>query len=227
MAESGTGAALSDYWTLATRASVEATSALSATGVLRGGIGLNREQLAAIGMCLQRPPLAVVFGPPGTGKTTTLSAFLAHALCSLERPRVLVVSQTNLAADVVLERLLRLVADAAHSGTDAAHSAFGAGSARDILRVAGYMRTPQDSEREMGRTVAQAVWMLTSPTSDVSMRGLGNKRVVVTTLDTAAKWMGNAFWANTDAAHSADQERNLQSTIDALRFDYVVVDEAS
>jgi len=67
---------------------------------------LNREQLAAIGMCLRRPPLAVVYGPPGTGKTTAVSSMLAHMLLSKHQPRVLVVAQTNVATELVLVQTL-------------------------------------------------------------------------------------------------------------------------
>jgi len=198
------------------RARDEAVAALASSGVLGGGIRLNREQLAAIGMCLQRPPLALVFGPPGTGKTSTLSAFLAHALCSPAKPRVLVVSQTNMAADVLLARLLRLVLEAGDSKSDLSQT-----GSSEVLRVAGFMRTLQHSVREMGESTAKSIWALTL-TGDVPMDFLASKRVVVSTLNTASKWLGNIYWALQSI--SLKKQRD---TIDALSFDYVVVDEAS
>ena len=180
------------------RARDEAVAALASSGVLGGGIRLNREQLAAIGMCLQRPPLALVFGPPGTGKTSTLSAFLAHALCSPAKPRVLVVSQTNMAADVLLARLLRLVLEAGDSKSDLSQT-----GSSEVLRVAGFMRTLQHSVREMGESTAKSIWALTL-TGDVPMDFLASKRVVVSTLNTASKWLGNIYWALSPAALVSD-----------------------
>lgn len=65
---------------------------------------LNTSQMAAVRLCAQND-LAFVWGPPGTGKTTTLAhiveEFLAQGL------RVLVLSTTNAALDQALEKISR------------------------------------------------------------------------------------------------------------------------
>jgi len=81
---------------------------------------LNSSQLRAIDLCC-RSNLAFVWGPPGTGKTSTLAPILAEMLHS--GYRTLVVSTTNVAVDQALEKLLQL--EAAQSDL----------SARRIIRI--------------------------------------------------------------------------------------------
>ncbi|MBT3272174.1 MAG: AAA family ATPase, partial [Spirochaetales bacterium] len=63
---------------------------------------LNESQKSAIRFCLGSD-LAFVWGPPGTGKTSTLACLLLELLGSAKR--VLVASTTNAAVDQVLEKL--------------------------------------------------------------------------------------------------------------------------
>ncbi|MBK6874133.1 MAG: AAA family ATPase [Kineosporiaceae bacterium] len=65
--------------------------------------GLNQDQLNAVQRSRQTG-VSWIWGPPGTGKTTTLAA-LVEALME-DGLRVLVVSNTNAAVDTALERLL-------------------------------------------------------------------------------------------------------------------------
>ncbi|TNJ29751.1 DNA helicase HCS1 [Giardia muris] len=62
-------------------------------------LGLNEKQREAVWLVNSSAPLAVIWGPAGTGKTTTLSAALA--LYSLSNPgkRVLVCAPSNTATD--------------------------------------------------------------------------------------------------------------------------------
>lgn len=66
--------------------------------------GLNPSQAAAVRLTLAARDVAVIHGPPGTGKTTTLAAALRAAVRRGER--VLVCAPSNLAVDNVCEQLL-------------------------------------------------------------------------------------------------------------------------
>src|SRR5439155_17596170 len=66
---------------------------------------LDDDQLKALRRALAVHDLVLVLGPPGTGKTRTISQ-IARA-CAAKRVRVLVTSHTNRAVDNVLARLPR------------------------------------------------------------------------------------------------------------------------
>lgn len=70
--------------------------------LVRAHDGLNTSQLAAVQLCADSD-LAFVWGPPGTGKTTTL----AHIVSELRGQglRVLILSTTNAALDQALARV--------------------------------------------------------------------------------------------------------------------------
>jgi hypothetical protein len=65
---------------------------------------LNPSQQQAIGFALSAKDLAIIHGPPGTGKTTAVVELIRQAIRRGER--VLVCAPSNLAVDNVLERLL-------------------------------------------------------------------------------------------------------------------------
>ena len=64
---------------------------------------LDPAQLTAFQRALTVPDQLLILGPPGTGKTRTISEIAAA--CAARRQRVLVTSHTNRAVDNVLERL--------------------------------------------------------------------------------------------------------------------------
>jgi len=66
--------------------------------------GLNTSQQAAVGKILAANELAIVHGPPGTGKTTTLVQAIKE-LTRLEHQQILVVAPSNAAVDLLSERL--------------------------------------------------------------------------------------------------------------------------
>ncbi len=72
------------------------------------GVPLNEEQVAAVQRVLEQP-ITYLWGPPGTGKTSTIAAAIA-ALVE-HRQRILVVTPSNAAADVLLTQLHPRVAD--------------------------------------------------------------------------------------------------------------------
>ena len=66
--------------------------------------GLNPSQQAAVEKILAANELAIIHGPPGTGKTTTLVQAI-KALVRRDGERVLVVAPSNTAVDLLSERL--------------------------------------------------------------------------------------------------------------------------
>ncbi|MFT3749470.1 MAG: AAA domain-containing protein [Agriterribacter sp.] len=65
---------------------------------------LNASQQAAVNKILQANELAIVHGPPGTGKTTTLVQAI-KALIQKGRSQILVVAPSNTAVDLLSEKL--------------------------------------------------------------------------------------------------------------------------
>lgn len=65
---------------------------------------LNQFQVAAVANILSANELAVVHGPPGTGKTTTLVQAI-KALIARDNQRILVVAPSNTAVDLLSEKL--------------------------------------------------------------------------------------------------------------------------
>ncbi|RYE14443.1 MAG: IGHMBP2 family helicase, partial [Sphingobacteriales bacterium] len=65
---------------------------------------LNSSQEAAVRNILGTQDLAIIHGPPGTGKTTTLVAAI-RALVEHGEPQILVVAPSNTAVDLLSEKL--------------------------------------------------------------------------------------------------------------------------
>lgn len=77
-------------------------------------IHLNSSQIEAIRFALSAKDVAVIHGPPGTGKTTTLAELVRQAVARGES--VLVCAPSNLAVDNLLERLIDAGLDAVRLG---------------------------------------------------------------------------------------------------------------
>ncbi|MGV8092472.1 MAG: AAA domain-containing protein [Mangrovibacterium sp.] len=69
-----------------------------------GFIWLNRSQEKAVNQVLRAKEVAVIHGPPGTGKTTTLVEAIYETL--RRENQVLVCAQSNMAVDWISEKLL-------------------------------------------------------------------------------------------------------------------------
>jgi superfamily I DNA and/or RNA helicase len=80
-----------------------ATESSPYTGEGRGE-ALNASQQAAVNKILQANDLAIVHGPPGTGKTTTLVQAI-KAMIKKDNQQILVVAPSNTAVDLLSEKL--------------------------------------------------------------------------------------------------------------------------
>ena len=81
---------------------------------------LNESQEAAIDMALRSQDVAVVHGPPGTGKTTTVVEMVRRAVELGEK--VLACAPSNIAVDNMVERLAKLKLNVVRVGHPAAHT---------------------------------------------------------------------------------------------------------
>ncbi|MEM9776578.1 MAG: AAA domain-containing protein [Chloroflexota bacterium] len=66
--------------------------------------GLNAAQKIAVKHALSASDVAIIHGPPGTGKTTTVTALIAATVAQKEK--ILACAPSNLAVDNIAERLL-------------------------------------------------------------------------------------------------------------------------
>jgi superfamily I DNA and/or RNA helicase len=76
---------------------------------------LNESQCDAVASCIsatkcsEKPSVRLIWGPPGTGKTKTLSVILLMLLMDTSKPRILVCAPTNSALVQLASRLISLV----------------------------------------------------------------------------------------------------------------------
>lgn len=78
------------------------------------GLSLNQSQIDAIRFALSARDVAIIHGPPGTGKTTTLAELVRQMVARGDR--VLVCAPSNLAVDNLLERLIDMGLSAVRVG---------------------------------------------------------------------------------------------------------------
>ena len=71
-------------------------------------VSLNAEQLGFVAAVRGPTLLSALWGPPGTGKTTTMVAAIADTLLEQQHSRLLVCAPSNEAADLLAERLVAL-----------------------------------------------------------------------------------------------------------------------
>ncbi|KIJ58833.1 hypothetical protein HYDPIDRAFT_101927 [Hydnomerulius pinastri MD-312] len=76
---------------------------------LPGTETMNASQIAAIRSCLY--PLSLIWGPPGTGKTTVVVQILRYLLRKFRDCKILMTASTHNAVDNVLERFLKINQD--------------------------------------------------------------------------------------------------------------------
>jgi helicase MOV-10 len=149
----------------------------------RGSGALNAEQLCAVKGGLRRGLKApyVIFGPPGTGKTTTLIELIFQKLASSPSERVIVTAPSNTAADLLASRLVvRGV------------------SSRDILRINAFSRAKETVPTDV---LSVSNWSDAAGAFEPpSLAALTAARVVVMTSMTASKYARMQVMDDTIAA---------------------------
>lgn len=189
---------------------------------------LNAKQKDAVMCALRAKDLAVIHGPPGTGKTHTV---VVYVLAEVAREnRVLVVAPSNVAVDNVVERLAgsgqklkfvraghpaRIIPNVAKYGLDAQlGKTEEAGLARDIRTELGdlEMRIAKTREKDEKRSLRAEQKELRKELRirerEAVKRLLANMDVVLATISGAGA-------------------RVLDIAEDAMPFDVVVIDEAA
>ena len=68
-------------------------------------VGLNESQRAALEKAVDRMPVTLIKGPPGTGKTHVINAIVQYITKELKE-KVIISSQTHIAIDNVLDKLI-------------------------------------------------------------------------------------------------------------------------
>lgn len=112
---------------------------------------LDGFQAAAVRHALAARDVALIHGPPGTGKTTTLVEIIRQAL--LRKEKVLATAPSNLAVDNILERLVRAGVRAVRLGHPA----------RVLPELVAYALDEQVERHEgvrLARKLVQEAWAL-------------------------------------------------------------------
>lgn len=135
------------------------------------GANLNAEQWAAVTHVLEgvsRPLPYIIFGPPGTGKTSTVVELIAQAVATIHpRCRVLACAPSNTAADVLCRGLARHL------------------DPSQLLRVVAASRRKTDVDRTLHKYCIPQDGDYFAVPGD--KEDIESKRVVVTTMAMASK----------------------------------------
>ena len=127
------------------------------------GTELNASQRSAAHLIQDARDLAIVHGPPGTGKTTTLVAAI-HQLCKTER-QVLVCAPSNVAVDLLAERLHERGLSVVRTGHISRVN-------EDLLDLTLDMQVTQHSEhKQIKRVKQEAAELRKQATNMVKKRG--------------------------------------------------------
>ena len=120
---------------------------------------LNDTQRAAISFALRAEHLALIHGPPGTGKTTAVTELIVQLATLYPQARILVCGASNLAVDNLLERVLAPEYRNALARTDAHVTRVGhpARVLPTLTRATLDVQSRHSSEGQLAREVAQEI----------------------------------------------------------------------
>ncbi len=183
---------------------------------------LDPAQRAAVAHALRAEPVALIHGPPGTGKTTAVVELIRQAV--LRGERVLATAPSNVAVDNLAERL----AAAGLSVVRLGHPARVAAAVRDVSLAALVDNAP---EQKLLRTVRREVEQgLRAVHKARSRAERATARAEVRQLRSELRQLEGALTRGfVDAADVvlATLVGAADPLLDALTFDRVVVDEAA
>lgn len=143
-------------------------------------IAKEESQKKCVDLSISNPPLLLIHGPPGTGKTTVIYEIIKQ---HLENPKckVLMASQSNAAVDNVLEKLIKdspseSIIDAVRVGRE---EAFTLPEARDfqfLSRLSEFQDSLRRGASESYEEIIKEIGILTNDANDlIYLRGLGEK----------------------------------------------------
>ena len=189
---------------------------------------LNDEQQAALSLAERAEDLALVHGPPGTGKTTVLVEVIRRAVARGER--VLACAPSNLAVDNLLERLVARGVDGVRVG----HPARVLESLLD--RTLEARTAAHEGSRIAAGLVAEALDLRRSASRRKQRRGPGRFSEARAAERDARALLGEARALEARAqADVLDRAQVVLATLTGLegramagrRFDLAVIDEAT
>jgi len=189
---------------------------------------LNEEQQAALSLADRAEDLALVHGPPGTGKTTVLVEVIRRAVARGER--VLACAPSNLAVDNLLERLIAAGLDGVRVGHPA----------RVLESLLGHTLEARTAAHERSRIaaglVAEALALRRSASRRKQRRGPGRFSEARVAEREARALLAEARSLEARAqAEVLDRATVVLATLTGLegramagrRFDLAVIDEAT
>lgn len=193
--------------------------------------GLNPEQNAAIA-AMRANPLHLLWGPPGTGKTTTVGA--AVVAWMREGKSVLVVSTSNAAVDVAVKSILKRIEPNERklvvrvgTSTDPEVSRLTLGS-KFGEKNAGAAFAVSAAQAEL-RNIADTIAARTSNT--VELQKLFEKRkpleATIAKFNERVEESSEGIFAQTRVYAATLAKMTLDKNLKNRQFDVVVVDEAS
>ncbi|MBS2024035.1 MAG: AAA family ATPase [Deltaproteobacteria bacterium] len=189
---------------------------------------LNNEQRAAVALCESAQDLALVHGPPGTGKTTVLIEVIVRAAARGEK--VLACAPSNLAVDNLVERL-------AAAGLHPVRVGHPARVLPTVLEHTLEERTKDDSKSEAARElVKEALRLRREAQKRHQKRGPGRFSESREQEREARRLFAEARRLEDEAERDVlDRARVILSTLTGLegtalsgrRFELAVIDEAT
>eukprot|EP00445_Apocalathium_hangoei_P028724 CAMPEP_0203935742 /NCGR_PEP_ID=MMETSP0359-20131031/73440_1 /ASSEMBLY_ACC=CAM_ASM_000338 /TAXON_ID=268821 /ORGANISM="Scrippsiella Hangoei, Strain SHTV-5" /LENGTH=1115 /DNA_ID=CAMNT_0050865629 /DNA_START=66 /DNA_END=3413 /DNA_ORIENTATION=- len=195
---------------------------------------LNEPQQAAVVKALCAVDIAIVHGPPGTGKTTTLVAYILEAV--YRKQRLLVCAPSNVAVDNLLERVVACgVTSAVRLGHPArvqsdlhkytmdniVYKSDQAGLCRDIKKdIDDALKTARDRNARKEAKIAKAE--LTNLRKELRQR---ERRAVAEVLRHTQVVFATCAGAAT--LHREIRKGASDAVGGSLEFDVVIIDEAA
>ncbi len=180
---------------------------------------LNPEQRACVGRALALEDVLLLWGPPGTGKTTVIAEVCSQLVRGGQR--VLISSQANLAVIQALDRLPRLPHVRPIFVSSAKNRDGGASQASDY--IASWLRAIGESAGAAAELETDAAWR--------ALLGDWEKRLAATSADDVTPTLEHVYIKHANVVGATCNETGkaefLTSKLLNPAFDLAIVDEVS